>query len=76
MKLNGISVSDVDDTAADIMTIALRSIKSCLSAPEIIFIKNLNLAGGWETKTVGPMGFVLKEMGGTKVEQFGYVVSS
>lgn len=73
VKVNDVPVSAVVDTAAEI-TIVAQSVHDQMSPrPEIISSKDVNLAGGGETMTVGALGDVLVEIGGTRVRHHVYV---
>lgn len=73
VKVNDVPVSAVVDTAAEI-TIVAQSIHDQMSPrPEIISSKDVSLAGGGETMTVGSLGDVLVEIGGTHVRHHIYV---
>lgn len=73
VKVNDVPVSAVVDTAAEI-TIVGQSIHDQMSPrPEIIASKDVSLAWGGETMTVGSLRDVLVEIGGTNVRHPVYV---
>lgn len=73
VKVNDVPVSAVVDTAAEI-TIVAQSIYDQMSPrPEIISSKDVSLAGGGETMTVGSLGDILVEIGGTHFRHHVYV---
>lgn len=71
--MNDVLVSAVVDTTAEI-TIVPQSIHDQMSpCREIIWRKDVSLAGGRETMTVGALGDVLVEIGGTQIRHHVYV---
>lgn len=73
VRVNGVDLSTVADTAAEI-TILSESVYGSMSPrPKVLSHVDVNLAGGGATMSVGSLGPVQLEIGGDRVEHCVYV---
>ena len=73
VKVSGVGISSVVDTAAEITILSETVYGSMFSRPRVLSHVDVNFAAGGVTMSVGFLGPVQLEIGGEKVEHYVYV---